>query len=262
MHPDATPTMTRSRRRHARSLAGSLVLVLLLVACGVSNGGTDTGHSPSPKVLSSEPAPAPTGDVRDEVEVVRAHDDLQVFEQADASSPSRTIAATTSFGSPTALLITERRDGWVRVLVPGRPTGSTAWLPSEGLEIGVVTATIHIDLSERRLTLTEDGTELLETSVAVGSADAPTPTGRFSVTDKLQSPDPAGPYGPFALGLSARSEVLTEFAGGDGQIGIHGTDDPESIGQAVSHGCIRVPNDVIAELNRRLPLGTPVIVEA
>ena len=54
--------------------------------------------------------------------------------------------------------------------------------------------------------------------------------------------------------------MLTEFAGGDGQIGIHGTNDPASIGHDVSHGCIRVPNQVMEELNRILPLGTPVVV--
>jgi lipoprotein-anchoring transpeptidase ErfK/SrfK len=131
----------------------------------------------------------------------------------------------------------------------------------EGLDIETITSEIRVDLSDRSLTLMEDGEVILETAIAVGTADAPTPTGRFSVTDKLQSPEPDGAYGPFALGLSARSEVVTEFAGGDGQIGIHGTDDPASIGQPESHGCLRVPNDVITELNRRLPIGTPVVVQ-
>jgi lipoprotein-anchoring transpeptidase ErfK/SrfK len=80
------------------------------------------------------------------------------------------------------------------------------------------------------------------------------------VTDKLDTGEPAGPYGPYALGLSAYSEVLTEFAGGDGQVGIHGTNVPSSIGEAASRGCLRVPNDVVERLARILPLGTPVIV--
>ena len=81
------------------------------------------------------------------------------------------------------------------------------------------------------------------------------------MTDKLVTNDATSAYGPFALGLSGYSEVLSEFGGGDGQIGIHGTDDPSTIGQAVSHGCIRVPNDVITRLNEVLPLGTPVVIE-
>ncbi|MEO5678891.1 MAG: L,D-transpeptidase [Acidimicrobiales bacterium] len=101
---------------------------------------------------------------------------------------------------------------------------------------------------------------VLHTAVAVGSPAAPTPTGRFSLVDKLDTGSSGSAYGPFALGLSAHSDVLTEFGGGDGQIGIHGTNDPTSIGQAVSHGCIRVPNDVILRLASALPLGTPVLV--
>ena len=54
--------------------------------------------------------------------------------------------------------------------------------------------------------------------------------------------------------------MLTEFAGGDGQVGIHGTDDPGSIGNPVSNGCVRVPNDVAVQLAELLPLGTPVVV--
>ena len=54
--------------------------------------------------------------------------------------------------------------------------------------------------------------------------------------------------------------LFADFAGGDGQIGIHGTNDPSSIGQAVSHGCVRVSNEVITQLNDLLPLGTPVVV--
>jgi lipoprotein-anchoring transpeptidase ErfK/SrfK len=101
---------------------------------------------------------------------------------------------------------------------------------------------------------------VLETPVVIGAPDTPTPAGAFYVTDLLDNADDAGPYGPYALGLSAHSDTLSEFAGGDGRIGIHGTDTPDSIGQAVSHGCVRVPNEVVAQLARSLPLGTPVSI--
>ena len=144
-----------------------------------------------------------------------------------------------------------------------RPTVTKAWLDSAqnaDVELRSVSTHIQVDLEARTLTLFDNGQAVLSTPVAIGSAEYPTPTGMFSVTDKLQDPNPDGAYGPYALGLSGRSEVLTDFAGGDGQIGIHGTNDPSSIGQAVSHGCIRVPNEVITQLNELLPLGTPVVV--
>ncbi len=66
-------------------------------------------------------------------------------------------------------------------------------------------------------------------------------------------------YGVFAYGLSAHSDVLTEFGGGDAQVAIHGTNEPSAIGKDVSHGCVRVLNSVIEEVSK-LPLGTPVYI--
>jgi lipoprotein-anchoring transpeptidase ErfK/SrfK len=70
--------------------------------------------------------------------------------------------------------------------------------------------------------------------------------------------DPGSPWGPFALGLSARSETITEFNGGDGIVGIHGTNRPDTIGRAVSLGCVRLDNDLITRLAGTVRLGTPV----
>jgi hypothetical protein len=257
----ASCSPTRSRRRAVvRAGAIGLALSLALGACGATGTGSSSPTSASPSTSTDGPA-APIRSASP-AEVVRASAPLTAYERPDTGSPSRPLAATTSFGTQTALLVTNRIEGWVQVLVPGRPLGATAWLPDGGLDIEAVSSELHVDLSDRTLTLVEDGKVVLESPVAVGSDDSPTPVGRFSVTEKLQAPNPDDAYGPFAIGLSARSEVITEFAGGDGQIGIHGTNDPATIGQAVSHGCIRVPNDVVTELTRRLPLGTPVTVEA
>ena len=119
---------------------------------------------------------------------------------------------------------------------------------------------LRVDLAARMLTWTRDGQVVLETPVAIGAPDTPTPLGAFYVTDLLDNADDSGAYGPYALGLSAHSDTLSEFAGGDGQIGLHGTDAPWSIGQDVSHGCVRVPNDVVSQLATSLRLGTPVTI--
>ncbi len=100
----------------------------------------------------------------------------------------------------------------------------------------------------------------LSTDIAVGTGDTPTPYGEFYLAELLEPPDPGGVYGPFAFGLSGFSEVLDSFAGGDGVVGIHGTDDPSALGRDVSHGCVRVLNDVIEDLAARVPLGTPVSI--
>jgi lipoprotein-anchoring transpeptidase ErfK/SrfK len=58
--------------------------------------------------------------------------------------------------------------------------------------------------------------------------------------------------------LSAYSTVLTTFAGANGQVGIHGTNQASKIGTDVSHGCIRLDNATITGLAKRVPRGTPV----
>jgi lipoprotein-anchoring transpeptidase ErfK/SrfK len=126
----------------------------------------------------------------------------------------------------------------------------------------VVEGSLMVDLSDRTLSYRVGGSEVLSSEVGVGSSRNPTPTGRFFVTDSVTMADPDSPWGPHALGLSARSDTITEYNGGDGIIGIHGTNSPWSIGQASSMGCVRVPNDVITTLHQMVVLGTPVEIGA
>jgi lipoprotein-anchoring transpeptidase ErfK/SrfK len=96
---------------------------------------------------------------------------------------------------------------------------------------------------------------LLRAVVAVGKPGAETPLGRdFYVQARFAPDDPF--FGPFVLETSAYSK-LSEWPGG-GLAGIHGTDRPDLLGQAVSHGCVRVSNAVDRALARLAPLGTPV----
>jgi lipoprotein-anchoring transpeptidase ErfK/SrfK len=102
---------------------------------------------------------------------------------------------------------------------------------------------------------------VVDAAIGVGTASTPTPGGKYYIKELLEPSDPGGAYGPYAYGLSGFSNVLEEFNGGDGVIGIHGTNEPEAIGTDVSHGCIRVDNDTITEMAGMLPLGTPVHID-
>jgi lipoprotein-anchoring transpeptidase ErfK/SrfK len=95
--------------------------------------------------------------------------------------------------------------------------------------------------------------------VAVGSPSTPTPTGRFYVNQRLVPTESGGPFGPGAIGVSAFSNVLTGWTQG-GPVAIHGTNEPWSIGHAVSNGCIRLPNATLLRLFRVALAGTPVII--
>jgi len=94
-----------------------------------------------------------------------------------------------------------------------------------------------------------------------GNPATPTPVGRYYVNQRLEPANPAGPYGPHAIGVSAYSNVLTGWAQG-GPIGIHGTNEPWLIGRRASNGCIRMTNAAISRLFPQVPAGTPVVIRA
>jgi lipoprotein-anchoring transpeptidase ErfK/SrfK len=118
---------------------------------------------------------------------------------------------------------------------------------------------IEVDISERRITLFRRGKPVLHATAAVGAPATPTPTGRYYVNQRLVTSDPSGPYGPGAIGISAYSNVLTGWTQG-GPIAIHGTNNPASIGQPVSNGCLRLPNAVLRRMFAATLTGTPVVI--
>jgi lipoprotein-anchoring transpeptidase ErfK/SrfK len=116
-----------------------------------------------------------------------------------------------------------------------------------------------LELDRRRFRLRlHRGCSLIKTfRVGIGTGRTPTPVGQFFLTSLFKLPDPGTVYGPYAYGLSGYSEVLKTWKLG-GIIGLHGTNDPGSIGRRSSHGCIRLNNRDIRALVKVLPLGTPI----
>ncbi|SEJ41343.1 L,D-transpeptidase [Demequina mangrovi] len=165
--------------------------------------------------------------------------------------------------TPLVFLVDRIEGSWVEVYLPVRPNGSTGWVAADDVVLSATDFSVDISLSDFTLTVWDGDTAVLEAEIGLGTEELPTPGGTYYVRELLQPPDPGGAYGPYAYGLSGYSPVLDEFAGGEAIIGIHGTNDPTSFGRAVSHGCIRLPNDVITELVEEIgiPLGTPVRIE-
>lgn len=183
---------------------------------------------------------------------------VPIFRHAGDGEPWTSLRNPGPFDTPRVFLVRAQRRGWVRVLLPVEPNGTEGWIREHDVRLFKHPFRIEVDLGRRRLTAYRGDRVLAREPVAVGTAATPTPTGTFFTTVLVRPDDPSGPYGPLAFGLSAYSEVLDAFAGGDGQVAIHGTNNPWSIGQPVSHGCIRLPNRAIRRLARVLPLGTPV----
>lgn len=189
--------------------------------------------------------------------------ELVIFDEPTGGSPTRRLKNPIATGGPLVLLTDGEIGGdRVKVSLPVRPNGSTGWVQATDVRLLTNAYRVQVDLSDRKARVFEANREILSTTVAVGSEANPTPVGRYFVTELLIQPDPRGAYGPFAFGLSAFSETLSEFNGGQGQVGMHGTNDPGTIGQPVSHGCIRLPNDVLTRVRSFLPLGTPVEISA
>lgn len=212
-----------------------------------------------PETTAPDTAPA-RPDEAFAVRAISVVDTLVVTSEPGGGDVVAELDDRTDFGSARVLLATAQVDGHVQVLLPVRPNGASGWVSTDDVALEVIEAMVTVDLEARTATTWLGGEIVRTADVAVGSAENPTPTGTFYITDKIETADPDSAYGPFALGLSAHSDTLTEFAGGDGQIGLHGTNDPASIGLAVSHGCVRFPNELISALAAELPLGTPVVI--
>src|SRR6202035_1533155 len=119
---------------------------------------------------------------------------------------------------------------------------------------------IVIDKADRHLRVYFHGRLQRTFQAVVGKPSTPTPTGNFFVEETVLMPatEAGGPYG---LALSARSNVLQEFAGGPGQIAIHGRDSlGGTLGAAESHGCIRLATPAITWLAARIVPGVPVTI--
>lgn len=105
---------------------------------------------------------------------------------------------------------------------------------------------IIVDLSDRQLYLLDGNTVVRGFPVGIGKMLTATPLGEYTIINK--HPNPGGPFGAFWMGLSKP------------HYGIHGTNNPSSIGHEVSKGCIRMYNEDVLELAGIVPIGTKVTI--
>ena len=149
---------------------------------------------------------------------------------------------------------------WMLVRLPGRPNGRTGWIKRAATIPMTTQWHIVVKTAGRRVLVFRNGRLVRSDKAVVGKASTPTPHGTFFVEEviKLGARDAGA---PFALALSARSNVLQEFNGGPGQIGLHGLSNVGGVlGTAVSHGCIRLANATMRWLVHRISPGVPVTI--
>jgi hypothetical protein len=141
---------------------------------------------------------------------------------------------------------TRAHDGrcWVKVRLPTRPNYASGWLQAEQVLLRPSAWSITVSLARRTLTVFRSGRVARRVSVVIGAPATPTPTGLFSIIGAWRSP-PNAFLGSWILPLTAHSNALQEFEGGDGTVGVHGRGGAsllDPLGSARSHGCIRVSN--------------------
>jgi lipoprotein-anchoring transpeptidase ErfK/SrfK len=183
---------------------------------------------------------------------------IQVYSEPRSDKKLQILDSPNLDGAKVVFLVKKVKGPWLHVYLPTRPNGSTGWIKKKKVTLTGHDYRVLINLDKHILKAYKGDKRIIRTPIGVGRAVTPTPVGLYYITELLKQPDPSGTYGPYAFGLSAHSDVLNEFAGRDGVLGIHGTNFPQGIGTNVSHGCIRLSNHAILKLAHTLPVGTPV----
>jgi lipoprotein-anchoring transpeptidase ErfK/SrfK len=185
---------------------------------------------------------------------------VAVYRSPRARTPERRFPVHDQFGITQVFLVKRAVPGWLEVYLPVRPNDSTGWIRSAGVDLTLNRYRVLVNVAAHELTTLRAGRVIMHATVGVGKPATPTPHGLFYVIERLKMVPDTGPYGTYAFGLSAYSNVLKTFGTGDAQIALHGTDEPASIGQNWSNGCVHLPDSVADWLAKRLPLGTPVVI--
>lgn len=232
-----------------RAVTGVVAIAIAVVA------GAAAPHA------SARPAVRPTQEV---ALLLKTHKVVSRL-RARASGVTRVRAWRPITGRPTVLPVIghgKSKDGirLLRVMLPGRPNGRKGWIARRGTVLTRTSWHVVVRTSSRRVLVYRRGRLVRSFAAIVGKPSTPTPHGRFFVEESIRMP-PGSAGVPFALALSARSNVLQEFAGGPGQVALHGVGNiGGTLGTAVSHGCVRLSAGSISWMAARIGPGVPVTI--
>lgn len=168
-------------------------------------------------------------------------------------------------GGPVRLLVLEHRvvagDGYLRVLLPRRPNGTSGWIPQSDATINSTPWRVEISRARRLVTALRSGRPVAHFRAVVGKPSTPTPAGLLAISEKVRQRNSSGFLGSWVLLLTGFSNVLDRYDGGPGQVALHGRGGSslrDPLGSGSSHGCIRITNTAITWLANHIREGTPV----
>lgn len=169
-------------------------------------------------------------------------------------------------GGPVRLLVLRskldrRGRRWLRVRLPERPNDRAGWIRADHTRMRRTAWRVVISTGARAVEVRRAGKPVRRFPAVVGADITPTPHGLFAISERIRQF--GGVLGPWALHLTAHSNVLDDYGGGEGRVAIHGRSGAllsDPLGSARSHGCIRLDNAAVSWLARRAIEGTPVVV--
>jgi lipoprotein-anchoring transpeptidase ErfK/SrfK len=169
-------------------------------------------------------------------------------------------------GGPVRLLVLRsaldrRGRRWLRVRLPERPNDRAGWIRADHVRTRRTGWRVIVSTAARTVEVRRAGRTVRRFAAVVGAAVTPTPHGLFAISERIRQS--WGVLGPWALHLTAHSQVLEDYGGGKGRVAIHGRSGgllADPLGSAASHGCIRIDNGAVSWLARRAIEGTPVVV--
>jgi lipoprotein-anchoring transpeptidase ErfK/SrfK len=242
-----------------RLRAFASVLVVLALGAGLGAcASPDEPSAPSSPQVAAAPEPPPKPQFVPSLVALARVPAVAVYDSPSSPTPSRNLSNPTAERYPLAFRVEARQGDWLKVFLPVRPNGAKGWIKSSQVALGSTRFRVVIELAAHRARVYDGDNLIMEEVVGVGTARYPTPTGDFYIDAVVKTGNPQGVYGPYQLSVAGFSNVLTRFAGGPGQIALHGTNSPRGLGTNVSHGCVRFRNEAITRMANTLPVGTPV----
>ena len=223
------------------------------------------GAKPKTALKAQSAVPGTTGQI---AEVKSSVSKIEVFPAKDATSvgslPNPWLYQGNSAAKiPRVFMVKQDQGAWLEVYTGEDPTGSTTWIKAVDVDLKAADYRVEVTLSTFNLKAFKGDQVIVDAPIAIGSGPRPSLEGLHFLNVLLQVPADSPKYGPYAFGISAYSPdpaVREEFKGG--QMGLHGTNDPNSIGKATSNGCIRLSNENISKLATVVPIGTPIVIKA
>jgi len=238
--------LARSRAWRTAAVLGAVVAVL--PGAGSAMRSASAACPDAPRMMSTQTLVAhPT------------RSGLPIFAQPDEATHQRTLRNPSHEGQLLNLRVVNSRPDWYRVQYAARPNGTTTWIRKVDVTTSVTPYRLLVQRCSKLIWLFDRGEPVMRFPAAVGKSSTPTPKGDFYV-DFVEPWRPDSKYGPWLFSVNGFSDVYTEFNGGNGQIGIHGTPARGSVGGPTSNGCVRMFNEEISQLAAHVVGGTPVLI--